>query len=79
MFQLVFSHLGSIGLLIDIIGASILFFTTVTIGEQVILIDESEERLRKKKKARKELILKIGYGLILIGFILQFVASEGSE
>ena len=76
MSDFLLSHLGSIGLFLDIIGVSILFFVIVTIGEQVILADEDEDIIRERKKRKKEIILKIGYGLIFFGFILQLLSNE---
>lgn len=64
MLDFLLSHLGSIGLFLDMIGVSILFFVVIEIGEQVILADEKEESNRLAKKGKKENILKFGYGLI---------------
>jgi hypothetical protein len=42
------NHIGSIGLIIDMIGVSILFFIIVGIEEQIILIDPADEEERLK-------------------------------
>ena len=76
MLNYILSHLCSIGLVFDIIGVSILFFVVVTMGEQVILIDEDENKTRLRKKKKKECVLKIGYFLIFLGFLLQFIYNE---
>jgi uncharacterized membrane protein len=70
------SHLASIGLILDIIGVSILFFVAVSVSEQIIRIDQVEERKRRRTKLKKETALRIGYVLIFIGFILQLISNE---
>lgn len=79
MLDFLLSHLGSIGLFLDMIGVSILFFVVIEIGEQVILADEKEESNRLAKKGKKENILKFGYGLIFFGFVLQLFSNEISN
>lgn len=76
MIQFFISHLNSIGLIIDIIGVAILFFVVISPSEQVIRIDENVELERKKKLNRKELVLKIGFGFIILGFIFQLLSNE---
>ena len=76
MCDFLLSRLGSIGIFLDIIGVSILFFVVVTIGEQIELAGKEEDRIRERKKRKKEIILKIGYGLILLGFVLQLFSNE---
>jgi hypothetical protein len=76
LYDFVVAHLGSIGLVLDMIGVSILFFVVVTVGEQVVRIDEEEERLRLRTKRIKETYLKIGFGLIFLGFLFQLLSNE---
>ena len=76
MYEFALLHLASIGLILDMIGVSILFFIVVEIGEQVILLDKDEEQLRIAKKRKKEVLLRIGYVLILAGFLLQLMSNE---
>ena len=76
MSDFIISHLGSIGLILDMIGVSILFFVVVTVGEQVVRVDQDEENLRLRTKTRKEIYLKVGYALVFLGFVLQLVSNE---
>jgi len=69
-------HIGSIGLILDMIGVSILFLVVISAGEQVRLANSNEEALRKKKIERKKVLLNVGYVFILIGFILQLISNE---
>jgi rRNA processing protein Gar1 len=76
MKDFLFSHLGSIGLVLDIVGATILFFVVVKIEEQITRVDRIEDESRARKKKNKENILRLGYGLILLGFVLQLISNE---
>ena len=60
MYGFVVAHLNTIGLILDMIGASILFFVVVTVGEQVSRVDKEEERLRLRIKKERRLIRKPG-------------------
>ncbi len=73
--SLIIEYLGSLGLILDIIGVSILFFVIITVGENVIRADPIEEIERKRIVKHKELKLKIGYVLLLFGFILQLISN----
>jgi len=69
-------HIGSIGLLFDFIGATILFFVVIDIGLNVKRSDPIEENDRVKELRKKKVFLKIGYGLISIGFLMQLASNE---
>ena len=71
-------HIGSVGLVLDMLGVFILFVVVVPIGDQVILEDSEEEAMRKKKNAQKRKLLLLGFILIVIGFICQLISNEKS-
>lgn len=71
-------HLGSIGLILDMLGATILFFIVVSIGEQVVVIDPVERERRRRTKRNKEIFQKLGYTLIFLGFLLQLISNENA-
>ena len=74
--EFVIMHLNSIGLLIDIIGVSILFFVVIGPSEKVIRIDTEVEKNRIKRLRRKQRLLKLGYFLVVIGFLFQMLSNE---
>ena len=76
MCDFVCIHLGSIGLALDIVGVAILFFVVVQPGEQVIRIDEEEERKRFRKLNKKQKQLKFGFALVVSGFFCQIGSTE---
>lgn len=69
-------HLGSIGLVLDMVGVSILFFVVIDDGERVVRVDEFENQERLRRKKTKETKINIGYALILVGFAFQVVSTE---
>ena len=76
MKEFVILHLNSIGLCIDIIGVSILFFIVIGPSEQVIRIDTEVEKNRIKRLRRKQRLMKLGYFLVVIGFLFQMLSNE---
>ena len=70
------THIGSVGLVLDLIGATFIFRFVLTAGEQVILIDETEERERKRKVRTKTVLAWTGFGLIVLGFLFQLASNE---
>lgn len=70
------AHIGSIGLVFDIIGATLMFYYVLSAGEQIILLDKTEEKQRKKTVLRKTRLAWIGFGFIVIGFLLQLISNE---
>ena len=74
---MVVKHIGSIGLILDIIGVSILFFVVVELGEQVMRERGSDEELeRLSKLKRKTFLHRLAFCLIFAGFILQLISNE---
>lgn len=67
--------INSIGLIIDIIGAAIMFFNSqkVEYGSSFISNQRLQELSLKAKKKNKN--ASIGILLLLIGFILQLFAA----
>ncbi len=70
------AHIGSIGLVFDIIGATLMFYYVLSAGEQVIRVDKNEEKVRQRIVRRKTSLAWIGFGFIVVGFILQLISNE---
>lgn len=70
------THIGSLGLVLDLIGTFFIFRFVLSAGEQIVLFDQSEERIRKRKIRLKTILAWIGFWLIVLGFICQIASNE---
>ena len=68
--------LSNIGLVIDIIGAMLMFFGAEKVLYTVIVHKNEKYQSLAKKATRKNRMVKIGAVLLLIGFILQLVGNN---
>lgn len=67
--------INSIGLILDIIGASIMFLNTPKITHQVHLYANAEQRALKAADERTNKTMERGYKLLFLGFTIQFISN----
>ena len=66
--------IGASGLILDIIGAVLIFFNSPQISHEVYIYNQEETDRLEKKARRNHLMTKIGLVLLIIGFVLQLLA-----
>ncbi|KQC33422.1 hypothetical protein AAU57_08905 [Nonlabens sp. YIK11] len=72
---MVSAMVNSIGLVFDIIGAMLIYFNS-PISEGGSFLYSSDETARRIKKAtKKNNLVKLGAGILLVGFIIQIISN----
>lgn len=79
MIEFFIKYIGAIGLILDIIGAYLIFKyglpEEVSRTGSIGLILEQEDEEEKEKGKKYDTFSKIGFYLLILGFIFQFVSS----
>ncbi len=82
-FTEIIRWLGSIGLILDIVGAFLIYKyglpEEVSRTGSVSLVLEQEDIEEKEKGKRYDCLSKIGFSLLILGFVFQLISSIKSN